>query len=844
MTSTPQVPDHAALLVRLDECRQDQLASLGGKGANLIRMRDIGISIPSGFCLTTECYRQFVIESEIQSGIADVLGELGSLAPDALNEASTQIRAMFDTATVPMAVAACIKTEFEKLGSSVVARSSANAEDLAGASFAGLHDSFLNIKNYPELLRAVIKCWSSLWTGRSIAYRAKNGIPNHSVAMGVVIHEFLPASASGVIFTQNPVTGNKNQMLVNATIGIGEALVGGVATPDEILIDKKSGKVLHQTLAAKVEQILANADGGTRTEVVADPQSNRLSITDSEVSMLAQIGRTIEDGFGCPMDIEWVSYQGKVRVVQARPITTDNTSSSKTEEWLQSFKVRLNGMLLEYFPAPMYPFDRSALLSLVEATLNRLGDSGLNLPAAAETIIQHPTGEIGLVIKLPRIGWLSVPRFMRFACRLLFQRGESPSRFVECYLPKLESALPKLTVDLSQLSSHDIAKRYHEALRLRDSVFAARANYFWSGWGAIALLQGWLMLCYGKSWSSVYFSLTSSLDLPTTQIRKEMVALASAIRGNPACAQLIGEGLSPAQVMQNGRDELAGVRATFAEFISKYGSRTLDLIPMPTSRSWKDDPALVTGFLFTTLDTEKNGVVEPPQPRKLIPRRLVDAFTSKILPTVRAMTVERDNVIRAYEEATVPLRRIMLELGRRLTENRLLVREMDVRFLEAGEGLRGLDEGGEVWRSEIRQRIVVRKFARPTTIHNWRRPRRTLTVGRVAGTELLRGLAASPGVVKGRAAIIMGEGDFGKLEDGDILVCVASNPAWTTLFGKASAVVADLGGPLSHAAIVAREFGIPAVLNTQTATQELQHGTWYVVDGTGGVVCRDDPNRV
>lgn len=824
--SKTESPEILRVVPLKDAARLDT-SLLGGKTANMVRLQALGIEVPRGFALTTACYREFVTENGMESRIASILGGMCSMSASSLGATSRKIQEAFVAARKTSTLENHISEAFENINSSVAVRSSANAEDMADASFAGLHDSFLNVTNLEALRTSIVGCWSSLWTERAIAYRTKFGIPHRGVEMGVLIHEFLPALKSGVLFTQNPTTGSRKQMVINATVGSAESLVGGTITPDVIVVNKDSGGIVQQAISRKSERLEALPVGGIKSVRVDATGGMECCLNADEIRQLIHLGELIEHGFGCPMDIEWVCNDSHVRVVQARPISVagEERRDRSSNRFAQKLRRQLLGLLLDYFPSPMYPFDRGTLLSLIGATMRKLEEPGLKLPSADECFPLRRTGEIEPNVSLPKLRFSSLPRFVGFLWRLKRESRTSPGVFVQRYLPKLQLELKSFPSSLEELQSAQLAALFTKFKNIRDEVFLTRGGYFWSGWISIALVQLLLKASYGQNWGDVYFSLTSGIDLPTAEIKRDMEVLQRTL--NEGTRRLI----SPDSALPDDFD-----RVLFDKFILQHGSRTFDMIPMPTSRCWRESPEMVAQMI-SKASISHDGTLSRWHDEKMVPNGFAGFLIRRLLTRVLEMTLERDNVIRAYEEATVPLRAIMREVGRRLEENSSLLSADDVGFLDPVEAFEALLHPENVSTEGLRVSIIDRQFARPTTIQNWRRPMQEgSTKTGVGGATVLRGLSASPGVVSGRAVIVLGEDDFEKIKDGDILVCVASSPAWTLLFGRVSAVVADLGGPLSHAAIVAREFGIPAVLDTKCATTELREGATYVVDGTHGLV--------
>ena len=297
------------------------LEVVGGKGASLAKLSRAGLPVPGGFHITTEAYRRFVADNRLQPRILDALREADAAQPASLEKASHKIGMLFRGAQIPEEIAAAISTAYAGLQEPPMAvRSSATAEDLPEASFAGQQETYLNICGTDAVLEAVKKCWASLWTGRAIGYRIKNGIAQASVVLAVVVQKLVPADAAGVMFTVNPVSGARDELVIEAAWGLGEAIVGGLVTPDHLVLAKSSGHVKEAEIADKTCMTVQTA-GGTTEQTVSPRRQHRRVLNDAGIAKLAALGRAIEALYGMPVDIEWCRAGGRFYIVQARPIT-------------------------------------------------------------------------------------------------------------------------------------------------------------------------------------------------------------------------------------------------------------------------------------------------------------------------------------------------------------------------------------------------------------------------------------------------------------------------------------------------------------------------------------------
>ncbi|MCI0478652.1 MAG: hypothetical protein L0Y55_20615 [Anaerolineales bacterium] len=318
---------HAYILSLADS--KATLENVGGKGASLARLANAGLPVPEGFHVTTAAYQKFVAQNDLQSHILAALASVDASQPTTLKTASRAIDDLFATAPMPRDIAEEIraaylalnqKSEIENRKLSVAVRSSATAEDLPDLSFAGQQETYLNIEGIAAVQDAVKRCWASLWTPRAIDYRAQHKIDHATVALAVVVQALVLADAAGVLFTANPVSGARDQIVINAAWGLGETVVSGRVTPDTFVVDKASGRVIERDIAEKT-MMTARVDGGTAERPVPENLRRVAVLRDDQVIELARLGARIEKLYGMPMDIEWALAKNKLAIVQARPIT-------------------------------------------------------------------------------------------------------------------------------------------------------------------------------------------------------------------------------------------------------------------------------------------------------------------------------------------------------------------------------------------------------------------------------------------------------------------------------------------------------------------------------------------
>ena len=333
------------------------LENVGGKGMSLAKLTRAGLPVPGGFHVTTEAYRQFVAANDLQPKIIDALRMVDIAVPASLETASHSIYELFEHSHIPAEVSDAIVDAYQALEEHhavVAVRSSATAEDLPEASFAGQQETFLNIHGIDEVLDAVKDCWASLWTARAIAYRIQNKIDQNTVALAVVVQKLVFADAAGILFTANPITGKRDEVVINAAWGLGEAIVGGAVTPDTITVSKPKGKVIHRETTEK-QVMTIRTEQGTQEQPVPDSLRKKPVLSDGQAAQLARLGIQIEELYGMPMDIEWTLAAGKFAIVQARPITSLPEAPLEWTLPAVDAIVMARGSFAEFVPDPVSP---------------------------------------------------------------------------------------------------------------------------------------------------------------------------------------------------------------------------------------------------------------------------------------------------------------------------------------------------------------------------------------------------------------------------------------------------------------------------------------------------------
>jgi phosphohistidine swiveling domain-containing protein len=857
---------------------QATLETVGGKGASLARLASAGLPVPDGFHITTAAYRRFLAENDLQPGILAALETADAAQPATLEEASQAIRALFAQAQTPPDVASAIALAYASLSGSnpvVAVRSSATAEDLPEASFAGQQDTFLNVEGFGAVLEAVKSCWASLWTARAIGYRARHDIGVNGLSLAVVVQLLVPAEAAGILFTANPVNGRRDQAIISAAWGLGESVVGGLVTPDAFTVDKATGAVLAREIADK-QVMTGRVNGGTKEQPVPAALRRAPTLDDRAVAELAQLGVQIEDLYAMPMDIEWALADGAFAIVQARPITAlpPEPQEPKPEpqpptEWpLPKPKGHyMRGSIVDLMPDPLSPL----FATLAIPAIARVGIKEVmrpltrSEPALPEDYILtiNDYAYMGVAYTPRELWWivtrmlLSFPRLIREGLPLW--RDEIRPRYVATvarWEDRPFEALPaaELWAGIQEVNeaamlhlaclmvattgasagAEGLFTRVYEKLIQRDG--APPAVTFLMGYDSTPI-QAEKSLYDLAMWSQEQDELAAYLlGTPTEQLAAQLSAGQSPIADWPAFCERL-------------RDHL-----------ETYGHIIYDLDfakPLPV-----DDP---TPMLETVKMYLRGKGVNPHERQRAAEEKRMQAAEAtlkrlggvrrwafrKTLGMAQTMAQVRENALSDIGLGYPVLRQMLHELGRRFEQAGLIAQGEDIYWLEADEvedAVASLERGGELssLAEEVAQRRTTHEALKRVSPPPMLPPKKKLfginmeswlpaaEDSQAAGT--LKGVAASAGRITAPACVLHGPEDFDEMRPGDVLVAGTTTPAWTPLFAMASAVVTDIGGPLSHGSIVAREYGIPAVLGTGVATRRIQSGQTITVDGSAGVV--------
>ena len=870
----------------------------GGKAANLGESIRAGLPVPAGFCVTTAAY-------ELVSSGADLAPSLIALAetpPDdtaRLAEIAAQIRADLLAAPIPDALARSITAAYLELGDGatvpVAVRSSATAEDLPFASFAGQQDTYLNIVGAEAVLDAVRNCWASLWTDRAVRYRATNGIDPRSVRLAVAVQRMVAAEVAGVLFTANPLTGRRHQAVIDASLGLGEAVVSGMVNPDHFVVNTATGEIVERRLGDKRVAIRATEGNGTQ-RVEMDGNKNEACLSDEQVRALAKLGARVEAHYEAPQDTEWaIDASGGIWLVQARPITTlfplpsrapatDDTPrvyfsgsvaqgvyQPLTPMGQQAFRLVASALstLLGYLPPDRYagpgPYAEAAGRLFVDITPvlrstfgRRLLDRVMrNMEARTAPILRHLAND-------PRFSSVPTPwpKILRAVVPLLV-RKRIPPRVVGALVRPAAARARAAQVAAEFRAAGDIPRNTGPAERLDaagDLLFGFPPRLLPSV--PPAFIAGLLANAFARKLLGDLATederrvvLRALPHNPTTEMDLSLWSLAQEIRQDPGAARTMRE--TPPEKL--ARDYRKGalppkLQAGLADFLRVYGHRGVAEIDLGLQR-WSEDPTHILGELANYLRLENPDLAPDVQFRRAereaeemvvdLTRRatrkgrlrgkLVGFFLRRTRDLMGMREMPKFCIILLFAR----VRALLWDVGEDLAAAGRLEKAGDIFFVTltearaavASKDLRSIvRERRAVYDQEMRRRHVPRVLLSDGT-----EPDIGTHDSPVAAEGILSGTPASGGVVSARARVILDPGGA-HLEPGEILVAPSTDPGWTPLFLTAGGLVMEMGGPMSHGAIVAREYGIPAVVGVPDAIERITTGQRITVDGSAGTI--------
>lgn len=853
----------------LREVDETDVAEVGGKGAHLAGLWRIdGVRVPVGFCVTTDAFRRIMAQAP---SVDDQLDQLSRSNPDdreAIRTLSARLRRTIEETAVPDDIAAAITRAHARFGeqAAYAVRSSATAEDLPTASFAGQQDTYLNVVGTKEILRHISRCWASLFTERAVTYRQRNGIDHRTVHMAVVVQQMVFPHAAGILFTADPVTGNRKIATVDAGFGLGEALVSGLVNPDVFTV--RDGEVVARTIAAKQRAVQALPAGGTREVALDTRQQEQPALTDAQAVRLVHLGRRIEAHFGRPQDIEWCLADDGFHIVQSRPITTLYPIPESGD---QENHVYVSVGHQQMMTDPMKPLG----LSMWQLTaMVPMHEAGGRLFVDVTRRLASPASRAGLLDLMGRGDPL-----VRDALETVLDRGDfvpslpdagpggpppgSPPAPIETDPAIVTGLIERSQASIAALE-RDIRTKTGPALfDFLPEAFAEHKRVLSDPLSIQAIMAGmeatWWLNDKLREWlgeKNAADTLTlSAPDNVTSEMGLALLDVADVIRPHPQVVEFL-QGVEDEGFL----DELAKIpggteaRDAIEAYLDRYGMRCVGEIDITRPR-WRERP---TTLLPAILDNVRN--FEPGAARQRFEegREKARKKEQDVLSRLRALPdgdrkadetkrmIDRVRTFVGYREYPkygivsryFLYKQALLREAERLVHAAVLSEKEDVFYLTFQE-FHDAVRSHRVDHQLLQQRKdAFRSYLALT-------PPRVLTSDGETLTGAYRrddvpagalvGLPVSAGTVEGRARVIL---DLAQadLEAGDILVTAYTDPSWSPLFVGIAGLVTEVGGLMTHGAVIAREYGLPAVVGVEQATRLIRDGQRIRVHGTDGYI--------
>jgi phosphohistidine swiveling domain-containing protein len=877
-------------IVPLKAARPIDEAAIGQKAMGLVRLSRIGLAVPPGFCVTKTVLQEHLERNNLIPRLESVVDKLTTAKPQDKGTILADLRKAIIEPPLMDDVRGRIEDEYRALGSDRVAvRSSGTAEDLPGHSFAGQYDSYLGIANIEDCLLAIKQCWASLWTQRAYEYRQRNGFDPLKINMAVIVQSLIDADTSGVIFTVDPMTGSRNRMVVEACFGLGQALVSGKVTPDRFIVDKKSLKLLSQAVSKKKIACTLDRNSTVKEETVTDERASVCCLSKKQVRKLAKLAGRIETQFGGPQDIEWAISQNQIFFLQSRPIT-----ALPPEKSWEDRQIWCRNPAKEVMPDVATPI----MLSVIDALLGALFDPlfrllcmdrgahpmyGLvagrvyfnaniwgtifrNLHVTEKIDLMKGTGSRKDLQKaleglrnasdedLPDMKFNRLKFYLQIPLILIGSLGHTPEKGRRI-LAKVGTETEKWSrIDPSSLTVEEIVMSCREIMTDFGELLS-HVLYLFGMISAILMLD---MIC--KRWFPDGNAKSGKLlagigGMADATAGLDIWRLAAMANSKTQVKDLIlsGDDWGTIEGKLSQTDTGREFLAHWARFMLRHGHHCRAELELYNKR-WSETPDYILTFIrnhLTHIDeinpvqnferaAEQRRQLET-QCRKQLKNPVKRMIFNHLLIRAQTGSVFRENVKSEVIKLLTAKRRMLLELGKRLHDKGILDNEDDVFFLRYEEiapvvnGHAGFDITKVIGarRAEYDQN---RSITPPDVVFGKFDPATYIPDSVDEQAEVLQGFGVSPGTATGKARVILRADTEEQLLAGEILVAPFTDPGWTPYFVPAAAIIMDEGGVFSHGSIVAREYGLPAVVNVGNATRIIKTGQTLQVDGTRGEV--------
>ncbi|WP_462133924.1 PEP/pyruvate-binding domain-containing protein [Peptostreptococcus stomatis] len=820
------------MLVDFIDLKKEDILIAGGKGANLGEMTAANINVPRGFVLTADSYRDYLrdnkIEPIIKKSIEDAANDENKLL-----EATASFRQLIKNGEFSEEVRKEIENKYSMLGENVrvAVRSSATAEDLPDASFAGQQETYLNVRGIDDLLVQIRNCYASLWGKRAVSYRLHQGYDQLAVSIAVVIQEMVESQKAGVLFTVNPVSKKDTEMQINASYGLGESVVSGRVTPDTYIVDK-SGKILDISIGSKARQIVYGEKDTIEVQVEEDKRNVR-ALSDDEIVDLVKTGLSIQDHYGRPMDIEWAIRDNEIYILQARAITTlknNEIDEDKVKAYLKDMKlskgIRENlGFLLEKMPFAYRPLDYDFMIAINYQKSKIFAEGGLvinanpqmdqdgiqTLPDGSKSINKNIFKVLKIIKKIKDFDYCS----------------SKCEEFMTQYRDELDGIK---NIDFNKMNLEESKNFLKYSYLLTKKLAYDRFKY--AMFPTMIVFDKYSKIIKKVNPSYTAFDFYWGLDNKTALVNNEISLIGQKVLDDSKLKESILSGAS----FEDLCARFGNFKEMTDEFLKKNGFKSDYNCYCLEAKTFIEEPDRIVNIIKPMLNLDsKDDLNSGEKDFDDLMEKLKDIYGNKYkrlekdIKHFRYFHIVREESQYLWESLFYYVRKCVSRINMILLDSEDYKTGVANLFLK--DLVKAMDRGylSEEDKANIRRR--QEKFPLATRV--WEASK--LLVFDAKG-DLLKGVSGSAGSVVGRVCIIRNTDEFYKMQKGDILVCHLTDPEWTPLFKLASGVVADTGAALSHAAIVAREFNIPAVLGVGFATSRFKDGDMIQVDGDKGIV--------
>lgn len=864
----------SSFVLDFQEIEKTQLFLVGGKGLNLGELSNIqGIQVPEGFCVTTVGYEQVIGKNGAFQTLLNQLAMLKIEERDRIGEISKQIREVIMAVEIPVDVVESVAHYLSHFGDehAYAVRSSATAEDLPYASFAGQQDTYLNVIGKENILQHIKKCWASLFTDRAVIYRMQNGFDHNQVSICVVIQKMVFPEASGILFTADPITSNRKVLSIDASFGLGEALVSGLVSADNYKV--KEDEIVEKVIATKKLAIYGRKEGGTERKKIAPNQQKFQTLTEQQILQLARIGRQIEAYFGCPQDIEWCLVDDTIYIVQSRPITTlypiPEVNDGENHVYIsvghqQMMTDAMKPLGLSFFLlTTSAPMCKAGGRLFVDATqrlaspasrdylINTLGKSDPLIRDALTTVIEREN-----FIKLLSDDEKEKDLSKNVPPASSQQQPENDPEIVTNLIKNSELSIEELKRNMQTKSGVDVLDFILEDIQqLKKVLFNSQSiAIIMAGMNASSWINEKMEQWLGEKNAADVLSQSVQHNI-TSEMGLALLDVADVIRPYPeviAYLQHVEDDSFLDELIQFKGGEK--VRDAIDAFLNKYGMRCSGEIDITKTR-WSEQPATIIPMILNHIrDFEygaskrkfEEGLQEALKKEKELLERLqhLPDGEQKVEETKRMIRNIRNFIgYREYPKYGMIHRyfiykQALLKEAEKLVQNNVLDEIEDIYYLT-------FEELHEVVRTNKLDYKIIHKQKNAYKLYEKLTPPRVITSDGEIITgkykrenlpaEAIVGLPVSSGVVEGRARVILNMEDA-NLEDGDILVTAFTDPGWTPLFVSIKGLVTEVGGLMTHGAVIAREYGLPAVVGVENATKLIKDGQRIRVHGTEGYI--------